>query len=44
MPDGEAIIASESKLLMIGTSEGVEKSKSFILQHQRPMEMDYITL
>ncbi|WP_163498965.1 potassium channel family protein [Helicobacter suis] len=44
MPDGEVIIASESKLLMIGTSEGVEKSKTFILQHQRPMEMDYITL
>ncbi|MGL2895360.1 potassium channel family protein [Helicobacter pylori] len=44
MPDGETIIASESKLLMVGTSEGVATCKQLIANHQRPKEVDYISL
>ncbi len=44
MPEGDTIVASEAKLLVIGTSEGVTKSKSMVLQHQRPREVDYVAL
>lgn len=44
MPDGETIIASESKLLMVGTSEGVATCKQLITSHQKPKEVDYISL
>ncbi|GAB0050298.1 hypothetical protein YGH007_05880 [Helicobacter pylori] len=41
---GETIIASESKLLMVGTSEGVATCKQLIANHQKPKEVDYISL
>ncbi|WP_120943711.1 potassium channel family protein [Helicobacter labacensis] len=44
MPEGDTIVASEAKLLVIGTSEGVAKSKNLVLQHQRPREVDYVAL
>ncbi|PAF44305.1 potassium channel protein [Helicobacter sp. 11S02596-1] len=42
MPDGNAIIASEAKLLMIGTSNGIRETKRFITRKQKPKEMDYV--
>ncbi|PAF49971.1 potassium channel protein [Helicobacter sp. 12S02232-10] len=42
MPDGDAIIASEAKLLMIGTSNGIRETKRFITRKQKPKEMDYV--
>ncbi|WP_104748146.1 potassium channel family protein [Helicobacter cetorum] len=44
MPDGDTIIASESKLLMIGTSEGVKACKQLIASRQKPKEVDYVSL
>ncbi|PAF47365.1 potassium channel protein [Helicobacter sp. 12S02634-8] len=42
MPDGDAIIASEAKLLMIGTAKGILETKRFITKKQKPKEMDYV--
>ncbi|PAF51502.1 potassium channel protein [Helicobacter sp. 13S00477-4] len=42
MPDGEAVIASEAKLLMIGTSNGIRETKRFITKKQKPKELDYV--
>lgn len=42
MPDGDAIIASEAKLLMIGTSSGIRETKRFITKKQKPKELDYV--
>ncbi|PAF43699.1 potassium channel protein [Helicobacter sp. 11S03491-1] len=42
MPDGDAIIASEAKLLMIGTSNGIRETKRLITRKQKPKELDYV--
>lgn len=42
MPDGEAIVTSEAKMLMIGTSNGIRETKKFINKKQKPKELDYI--
>lgn len=39
MPSGETIIPSESKLLMIGTSEGIRKTKQLILSRNKPTKL-----
>lgn len=36
MPTGETIIPSESKLLMIGTSEGIRETKQLIMSRNKP--------
>ncbi|ANV97785.1 potassium channel protein [Helicobacter enhydrae] len=39
MPTGETIVPSESKLLMIGTSEGIRETKRLILRREKPDEI-----
>lgn len=42
MPDGDAIITSEAKLLMIGTLGGIRETKYLITRRQKPKELDYV--
>ena len=42
MPKGDTIIMPESKLLLIGTSEGILKAKKIIRKKVKPKELKYV--
>ena len=42
MPKGDTIIMPESKLLLIGTSEGIYRAKKIIRKKEKPQELKYI--
>ncbi|MEA1879546.1 MAG: potassium channel protein [Campylobacterota bacterium] len=42
MPNGETLIMPESKLLLIGTSEGIRKAKKIIRKKEKPEELKFI--
>lgn len=42
MPKGDTIIMPESKLLLIGTSEGIRKAKKIIRKKEKPEELKYV--
>ncbi len=42
MPKGDTIIMPKSKLIIIGTSEGIRKAKAIIKMHQKPKELGYV--
>ena len=42
MPKGDTIIMPESKLLLIGTGEGIMKAKKIIRKKEKPEELKYV--
>ena len=42
MPKGDTIIMPESKLLLIGTEEGIRKAKKIIRKKEKPNELKYV--
>ncbi len=42
MPKGNTIIMPESKLLLIGTSEGIRRAKKIIRKKEKPEELKYV--
>jgi len=42
MPKGDTIIMPESKLLLIGTSNGIYKAKKIIRKKEKPEELKYV--
>jgi voltage-gated potassium channel len=42
MPKGDTIIMPESKLLLIGTGEGIRKAKKIIRKKEKPEELKYV--
>ncbi|HIP28068.1 MAG TPA: potassium channel protein [Sulfurovum sp.] len=42
MPKGDTIIMPESKLLLIGTGEGIRKAKKIIRKKQKPEELKFV--
>ncbi len=42
MPKGEVLVTSESKLLVIGTHEGIHMTKGLIRLRKRPQELSYV--
>jgi len=42
MPNGNTVILPGSKLLLIGTSEGIYKAKKIIRKKDRPKELQYV--
>ena len=42
MPKGDTIIMPESKLLLIGTGEGIRKAKKIIRKKEKPEELKFI--
>jgi len=42
MPKGDTIIMPESKLLLIGTGEGIRKAKKIIRKKEKPEEINFI--
>ena len=42
MPKGDTIIMPESKLLLIGTSEGIYKAKKILRKKEKPEEFKYV--
>ncbi|MEA3491816.1 MAG: NAD-binding protein [Campylobacterota bacterium] len=42
MPQGDTIILPESKLLLIGTSDGIYKAKKIIRKKEKPEELKYV--
>ncbi len=42
MPKGDTIIMPKSKLLLIGTSEGIAKAKNIIRRKEQPDELKYV--
>lgn len=42
MPKGDTIIMPESKLLLIGTSEGISRAKKIIHKQEKPEELKYV--
>lgn len=42
MPKGDTIIMPESKLLLIGTGEGIDKAKKIIRKKEKPEELKYV--
>ncbi len=42
MPKGDTIIMPESKLLLIGTGDGIRKAKKIIRKKEKPEELKYI--
>ena len=42
MPKGDTIIMPKSKLIIIGTSEGIRKAKRIIKMHEKPEELGYV--
>ena len=42
MPSGETIILPESKLLLIGTSEGIKKARKIVRKKEKPKELQYV--
>jgi len=42
MPKGDTIIMPKAKLILVGTSEGIQKAKKIIRQKERPVELNYV--
>ena len=42
MPEGNTVILPGSKLLLIGTSEGIQKAKKIIRKKEKPEEVKYV--
>jgi voltage-gated potassium channel len=42
MPKGDTLIGSKSKLLVIGTAEGIKKTKQIIRKKYKPEELKYV--
>ncbi len=42
MPNGNTIVSSECKLLVIGASENIRSTKRLIMKKQKPQEVDYV--
>ncbi len=42
MPKGDIIIMPESRLLLIGTGEGISKAKKIIRKKEKPEELKYV--
>jgi len=42
MPKGDTIIMPQSKLLLIGTSEGIHKAKKIMRKKEKPEELKYV--
>ena len=42
MPTGDAIVTSECKMLLIGSSEDIRVTKRLIMRKQKPREVDYV--
>ncbi len=42
MPKGDVLVTSESKLLVIGTHEGINMTKSLIRLRKKPQELSYV--
>ena len=42
MPKGDTIIMPESKLLLIGTGEGIAKAKKIMRKREKPEELKYV--
>ena len=42
MPKGDTIIMPQSKLLLIGTSEGIRKAKKIMRKKEKPEELKYV--
>lgn len=42
MPNGNTVVTSESRLLIIGTSQGIRAAKKIILKHEKPEELKYV--
>ncbi len=42
MPKGDTIITPKSKLILVGTSRGIQKAKALIRQKERPEELESI--
>lgn len=42
MPNGDTIIMPKSKLLLIGTSEGIAKAKNIIRRKEKPEELKFV--
>ncbi len=42
MPKGDTLITSDSKLLLIGTGEGIRNAKSIIKKNYKPVELKYV--
>lgn len=42
MPNGDTVITSECRLLVIGTSQGIRSVKKIIAKHEKPEELKYV--
>ncbi len=42
MPDGNKLVTSESKLLVIGTQNGINITKALVQKRQKPEELKYV--
>jgi len=42
MPDGNKLVTSESKLLVIGTQKGINITKALVQKRQKPEELKYV--
>ena len=42
MPDGNILVKSETKLLVIGTQKGINITKSLVQKRQKPEELKYV--
>ena len=42
MPDGNILVTSESKLLVIGTQKGINITKNLVQKRQKPEELKYV--
>ncbi len=42
MPKGDTLITSDSKLLLIGTGEGIRNAKNIIKKNYKPVELKYV--
>jgi voltage-gated potassium channel len=40
MPKGDTIITPKSRLILVGTSEGIQRAKALIRQKERPVELE----
>jgi len=39
MPQGDTIVTPKSRLILVGTSEGIQKAKALIRRKERPVEL-----
>ena len=42
MPKPDTLVTPESKLLLVGTSEGISKAKKILRKKVRPAELSYV--